>query len=63
MKNERGDKGITKFEAKVAKPYDHEKEDSEFMTNKGVKKFVSHELAFFDHEKCIFDAINDSLTK
>ena len=67
MKNERGDKVITKFEAKSLTLYywiqkdqkgGHKKENSEFIRVKGVKKLVSKELAFSEQEKCVFGSTN-----
>lgn len=63
MKDERGDKVITKFEAKSLTLYywiqkdqkgGHKKENSEFIRVKGVKKLVSKELPFSEHQKCFW---------
>ena len=41
----------------------HEIETQEFVRAKGVKKLVSKDLIFSLYENCIFNSINDPITK
>ena len=59
MKDEGGDKIISKFATTAPKTYgyraqkdEHEIENSEFIKAKGVKKSASKELTFHDFDKC-----------